>query len=108
MSMSEILSPAMSKAARALLGWTQQDLATRANLAKRTVANFENGGAPQFSKTANKLHIAFEEAGLVFRVANTLSGELDGQSVGFKATLPHEGFRVVRPLQKPSTSQGHS
>lgn len=106
--MSEILSPAMSKAARALLGWTQQDLATHADLAKRTVANFENSGATQFSKTANKLHMAFEEAGLVFRVANTITGELDGQSVGFKATLPHDGFRVVRPIPKPAAPKDDS
>ena len=37
------VAPAQIRAARALLGWNQQELARRANVAASTVADFERG-----------------------------------------------------------------
>src|SRR5207248_3555603 len=40
-----LLSPEQSRAARAWLGWSQSELAKRANLSIGTVQNFESGDA---------------------------------------------------------------
>lgn len=54
------------KAARALLGWNQQDLATAASLSKPALANFERGTVNPRVETLNSLQKALEAAGIEF------------------------------------------
>ncbi len=54
------------KAARALLDWSQDDLATIAGLSVTTVRNMESGGMSPRSTTANEIRKAIENAGLEF------------------------------------------
>ena len=58
------MTPAQCKAARALLGWSQQDLADKAGLHKRTIAGFEAGeGREQHNSTEAALMGALEAGG---------------------------------------------
>ncbi|MBI1774417.1 MAG: helix-turn-helix transcriptional regulator [Proteobacteria bacterium] len=61
-----VLSPAQCRAARAILGWTQADLAERSELARKTIADFEmNVRSLQF-RTRRDITAAFEGVGIEF------------------------------------------
>ena len=64
MALDPTMTPEQSRAARAWLGWSQGELAKRANVSLSTVHDFERG---QRNPTANNLismRRAIEEAGL--------------------------------------------
>jgi transcriptional regulator with XRE-family HTH domain len=54
------------KAARALLGWSQEKMAAKADLDTRTVANLEGGNAQPSVRSVRKIQRALEEAGVEF------------------------------------------
>ena len=60
------ISPAQCRAARALLGWTQAELAARAEVSPGTVRGFECGRHDPHRATAAALRRALEEAGVAF------------------------------------------
>lgn len=64
------ITPRQSKAARALLGWSQSDLATKAGVHFRTVHDFENSVRRPTSATLAVLRRAFEDGGVVFIPVN--------------------------------------
>ena len=65
------LSLAQIRAARALLAWSQQDLAREAHVAVSTVADFERGHRTPVANNADAMRGALESAGISF-----LPGEL--------------------------------
>ncbi len=65
-SITEVLSPEQIKAARALLAWSQQELATEANVATSTVADFERGTRTPVANNAQAIREALEAKGLQF------------------------------------------
>lgn len=58
-----LLSPEQCRAARGLLGWTQEELAERANVSRSTIRDFENGRHCLHSVTASQVAAAFEGGG---------------------------------------------
>lgn len=54
------------RAARALLAWSQQDLAKAAHVATSTVADFERGRRTPVANNALAIRVALEEAGICF------------------------------------------
>lgn len=54
------------RAGRALLGWSQDDLARASLVSKRSIAGFESGGRAAHSRTAQDLQRALEAAGIQF------------------------------------------
>lgn len=54
------------RAARALLNWSQQDLADRAHLSQTGIARLENGNHQPTTQTLNKILRAFADAGIEF------------------------------------------
>jgi len=74
------------RAGRALLDWSQSDLADRAGLSQTGIARIENGTNQPNSKTIDKILSAFERADIEFLGENgvqkrisevrTLSGQL--------------------------------
>jgi transcriptional regulator with XRE-family HTH domain len=69
--MSElILTPALCKAARALAGLTQRDLAARAAVGDQTLADFERGARQTLTANLEKLRTALEAAGVEFIAEN--------------------------------------
>ncbi|MGD1824501.1 XRE family transcriptional regulator [Chromobacterium violaceum] len=64
--MDELILPEQSKAARALLAWSQQELAAKANVATSTVADFERGARSPMANNAQAIREAFEAEGLQF------------------------------------------
>lgn len=60
------LSPAQCRAARALIQWSQDDLAKAAKVAKPTIANFEAGNSQPYDRTLVDIRRALETAGTEF------------------------------------------
>lgn len=69
------LSPNQCKAARALLGWTQEDLHQKSKLAKKTIAAFETGDRNSHPSTLTALRTTLETAGVVFIDEGEVSAE---------------------------------
>jgi transcriptional regulator with XRE-family HTH domain len=66
------LVPAQVKAARALLGWSQADLARAAQLGPSTVADFERGERTPVANNLSAMRAALEGAGLQFRAGGAV------------------------------------
>ena len=87
-----VLSPAQCRAARAILGWTQAELARLATLARKTIADFEaHGRALQF-RSRRDITAAFEAAGIEFIWADACEGR------GGSAATATEGLRFSPSL----------
>ena len=59
-----MISSAQCRAARGLLNWTQNDLASAAGVGATTVRQFELAGAVPRSATLAVISLAFERAGV--------------------------------------------
>ncbi|OQP88179.1 hypothetical protein BTR14_01605 [Rhizobium rhizosphaerae] len=89
------LPPELVRAARGLLGWSQQQLADLAGTTVRTINRLENGEAPPSRKLNDTLHDVFESADVQFTAANTDSGVLDGVGVRRKPKYSHQGTKIL-------------
>lgn len=78
--MSE-MTPEQSRAARALLGWSQSDLAARAEVTQKTIADFELGNRTPYPRTMEQLCRALERGGVEFIAEN-------GGGVGVRLRKP--------------------
>lgn len=65
-----IISSAQCRAARALLGWSQDDLAASSNVATATIATFETGKRLPYERTLDDIHAALVRAGVIFIDSN--------------------------------------
>lgn len=63
----EIFNGVLCVAGRGLLGWSQTDLAQRANVARKTISEFEGGRRPLNLRTRKTLAEAMIAEGLMFR-----------------------------------------
>ncbi|MDL2401413.1 helix-turn-helix domain-containing protein [Rhizobium mayense] len=61
-----ILTPALCRAARGLLDWTQSDIAGKAGVSRSTIRDYEGGHHDIHRATEAQLRLAFEEGGVVF------------------------------------------
>lgn len=61
-----MISPAQIRAARALIGWKQTELASAADLSEMSVKNIERGTTDPRVSTLEAIRTALEQAGVVF------------------------------------------
>jgi ribosome-binding protein aMBF1 (putative translation factor) len=59
-----VVTPEQSRAARGWLGWSQVELARRANVSERTVQVFERGQRVPHANSIAAMRQAIEEAGI--------------------------------------------
>lgn len=64
--MSEDIHPGQLRAARALVGWTREQLAEAAGTTTRTLARLEAGETEARPSTARAIRTALETAGVIF------------------------------------------
>jgi transcriptional regulator with XRE-family HTH domain len=78
------ITPAQSRAARALLGLSQADLAAQSRVSQRTIASFETGEREPIPSILSALQSALERVGVEF---------IDENGGG-------AGVRLVKPRRK--------
>lgn len=61
-----MITPAQIRAARALIGWTQAELATHSGVSLISIKNIERGATDPRSSTLNSLQSALRRGGVVF------------------------------------------
>jgi transcriptional regulator with XRE-family HTH domain len=59
-------SPTQCRAARALLSWSQAELAQASQVATKTIADYERGNRTPYERTIADIRAALEEAGVQF------------------------------------------
>lgn len=64
--MDGYVAPEQVKAARAFLGWSQDELAAAAKVSKPTVADFERGARDPMVNNLLAIRVACERAGIEF------------------------------------------
>jgi DNA-binding XRE family transcriptional regulator len=76
-----VLTPALCRAARGFLDWTQTDVAQKAGVSRSTIRDYEGGRHDIHRATEAQLRRAFEEGGIVFI-------EVEGCGWGVCLSLP--------------------
>jgi transcriptional regulator with XRE-family HTH domain len=76
-----MMTPPQSRAARALLGWSQEELAAAAHVSVGTVRHFESGKTVPMYNTLAGMQRALEDAGVLFIAENG-----DGPGVKLRKT----------------------
>mgnify|MGYP003668838884 CR=1 FL=1 len=61
------ITPAQCRAARALLNWAQADLAKDAQVASKTISDFEKGARIPRPENLVAIKTAFEATGVIFQ-----------------------------------------
>jgi transcriptional regulator with XRE-family HTH domain len=69
-----ILTPAQCRAARGLVAWSQDQLATRAEVGNSTVRDFEKGRRVPLDESLTAIRRALEDAGVDFISAKSGKG----------------------------------
>jgi transcriptional regulator with XRE-family HTH domain len=71
-----MLEPAQIRAARALLGWRQEDLSKASNVGTATIQRIEKSDSPitGYVSTLVRIQAAFEDAGVLFIDADETTG----------------------------------
>jgi predicted transcriptional regulator len=62
----DVIAPAQIRAARALIGWKQSDLAREAKVSEMAIKRLESGGSDPRVSTIDAIQRAFDQAGVVF------------------------------------------
>jgi predicted transcriptional regulator len=66
-----MITPRQIRAARALLGWSQQELADKAIVSLNAVARLENGAVDSRVSTVSAIQKALSKAGIEFLPSDT-------------------------------------
>ena len=68
--MKHAITPAQSRAARGLIGWSRDQLAAASGVPGRTLSDFELGNTVPRATTTSRLQTALEAAGVEFIAGN--------------------------------------
>lgn len=77
------MEPRQCRAARALLGWSQEQLADAASVSVTTLRNYERGATVPVTNNLSALRVALETAGVEFIAEN-------GGGAGLRMKKPSE------------------
>jgi transcriptional regulator with XRE-family HTH domain len=98
-----IITPAQSRAARALLGWSQQDLARKASVATSTVADFERGQRSPVPNNLEALKLALEKEAITFPPGGAVVGALP--KIVVRSRVPQDRVTPVRWITENHLNQ---
>lgn len=82
MQRTDRITPSQVRAARALLGWSQETLADRCGISRRTVINIENDQVRAWDDSQLLIRTAMEGAGVIFLREGGLAGVVAPENPG--------------------------
>lgn len=88
-------TPGQCRAARALIGWSQDQLAAASKVAKATIANFEAGRRSPYERTLVDLQRALETAGVIFTNGGEPGVKLRAQAESLDTQIADAKKQVV-------------
>ena len=96
-------SPTQCRAARAILSWSQADLAYESKVATKTIADYERGDRTPYERTIADIRAALEAAGVQFSNGDHPGVRLDlhgmrGRSAQLRARIDHALTLVDRSV----------
>lgn len=97
-----MITPAQCRAARGLLGWTQQDLADSAHVGVVTIRQFESGATVPRYATLDVVKRALEQGGALF-----IDGNGEGPGVRLRKTPFQLGLMIPSPANAESQASVH-
>ena len=75
------IKPIQCKSARAMLNWSQEELAIKVECAKKTITDFEKGHRTPHHRTLKEIKIIFEGAGITFINNGEIGVKMDNNLV---------------------------
>lgn len=90
------MSPEQCRAARAWLGWSQQQLANKSGVSASTVRDFETGRRIPIANNLRAIRRALEDAGIQFLFADHVP-----LGVAFPKAASHVAARNDKPKVRP-------
>lgn len=89
-----MITPAQMRAGRALLGWSQQQLADAASIGLASVNNYERGASDPRLSTLREARDAMAKAGVIF--IEPAGGEGEGARLAKPSPVKGEGARRAK------------
>ncbi|MBY3474079.1 helix-turn-helix transcriptional regulator [Rhizobium sp. 25PS6] len=93
--MTTLLTGDLIRAARALIGLSQVELATKAGITQKALGEFELGKRQITARANEKLRRVFDEGQVQFIAANIEASHLDGAGVRWKPEQPNAGIKTI-------------
>lgn len=94
--MATLLTADLIRAARALLGWTQLELARRSGVTQKALSDFELEKKPLTAKVSDKLRTTLEANDVQFIAVNSeISGEVIGGGVRWRPIPPRMDIKIL-------------
>jgi len=93
--MTTLLTGDLIRAARALIGMSQVDLAKKAGITQKALSEFELGKQQITARANDKLRRVFDENKIQFIAANVESSQLEGTGVRWKPSQANSGIKTI-------------
>ncbi|GEC32921.1 hypothetical protein N181_22725 [Sinorhizobium fredii USDA 205] len=93
--MATVLTADMIRAARALLGWSQIELARRSGVSQKALSDFERNKRPLTAYTSGKLREVIEANNVQFIAENDKRNELIGAGVRWRSKSGSLHIKIV-------------
>jgi transcriptional regulator with XRE-family HTH domain len=93
--MDTILPGELIRAARALLGWSQEKLAMEAGITTKSLRDIELGTRRPTSKTSGQIRKALESAKIQFIAANNDGSDIVGEGVRWRPDRPNMTIKII-------------
>ncbi|MGO8103241.1 multiprotein-bridging factor 1 family protein [Rhizobium leguminosarum] len=93
--MTTLLTGDLIRAARALIGLSQVELAKKAGITQKALGEFELGKRHITARANEKLRRFFDERQVQFIAANIEDSHIEGAGVRWKPKQPNSGIKTI-------------
>ncbi len=104
MSDEKTITPGQSRGARAMLGWTREELAEKSSVSVATLADFEAGKRTPYTRTLADIRGALERGGIEFIAEN---GGGPGARLKNRAAVATRESKPAEPAKRARQGKAH-
>jgi transcriptional regulator with XRE-family HTH domain len=95
LSMATLLTADLIRAGRALLGWTQRELAQRSGMTQKALSDFERHKKPLTAYASGRLRAVIEANNVQFIAENDKRNELVGAGVRWRSDRGSLHIKII-------------